>query len=579
MSFTPRFLDEIRNRLSLSEIVGRRVRLTRAGREHKGLCPFHNEKSPSFYVNDDKQFYHCFGCGAHGDVIGFTMQHDNLSFPEAVETLAAQAGLELPKQDPKAKEQAEKAKSLHDLMKVATHWHEEQLYQNANVEALRYLDERGLDEETRRAFKIGFAPEDGQALRVYLKKLGFTDEQMLEAGILRPGKDGREPYAFFRGRIMFPVADRRGRIVAYGGRILPDHLRPPSRSDFTPPKYMNSSDTPLFHKGRMLYSESRARQAAADGAPILVVEGYMDVIACWKAGFAGAVAPLGTAITDDQITRLWQLIPGEVKTPILCFDGDNAGRRAASRAAERIVPLLKPGQSAQFIFLPDGEDPDTLLRGTGGKARFQKMIEDSTPLSEFIWQTHQAAHAGQTPESRAALQKALMDDASRIGDSIVQQHYRDMFKDKLAQAFRPPRQSFRPSPYSSKKPASPALRVSRPASKRAQMGIYILLAVLLNYPDLFDRLEEDLAALDLQNAHDLETLREDIILAHIHTPDLDSHSLKSHLSSIGHENTLNRVLTESVYIHAGFARPGGDSLKAINGWSDFKMQPLQKKIL
>ncbi|HPF79020.1 MAG TPA: DNA primase, partial [Alphaproteobacteria bacterium] len=387
MSIPPRFMEELRSRLTLSDIIGRTVRLTRAGREHKGCCPFHNEKTPSFTVNDDKQFYHCFGCGAHGDVIGFTMQNGNLSFIEAVEALAAEAGMQVPAQSPQEIEKSKKEKSLYSLLEDATRWMEGQLRDPSNKEAYRYIVERGNTDEELSNFRVGYAPSDGQAVRKALQALGYSDAQMIEAGVLRAGKSGREPYAFFRERIMFPVTDRRGRVVAFGGRILPDHLRPPDQGDYTPAKYMNSSDTPLFHKGSQLYGEPRARQAAIDGQDIIVVEGYVDVMACVKAGYAGAVAPLGTALTEEQIMVLWRMIPDQRKVPILCFDGDNAGRRAAARACERILPLLKPDHSARFAFLPDGQDPDSLVNGQGKKA-LQSVLEAAMPLVDFIWLYH-----------------------------------------------------------------------------------------------------------------------------------------------------------------------------------------------
>ena len=368
MYISPRFMAELRDRLTLSEIVGRRVKLTRAGREFKGCCPFHNEKTPSFYVNDDKQFYHCFGCGAHGDAVGFVMQNSNISFIEAVEMLAGEAGLEVPQQTPQEIQKAKQQKDLYDLMEAATQFFEEKLYRPAGKEALQYLQQRGVKEDSLSSFRIGFAPDDAQALYRHLRKEGYSEEQMIESSLIRPSKKGGDPYAFFRERVMFPVTDRRGRVVAYGGRILPDHLRAPDRGSFKPPKYMNSSDTPLFHKGRMLYGESHARQAASDGELVIVVEGYLDVIACFEAGWRGAVAPLGTAMTEDQIASLWKMIPDDRKVPVLCFDGDEAGRRAAARACERILPLLKPNHSARIAFLPEGQDPDSLIKAQGKKA-------------------------------------------------------------------------------------------------------------------------------------------------------------------------------------------------------------------
>jgi len=342
MAFPPRFLDEIRDHLTLSDIIGRRIRLTRAGREFKACCPFHKEKSPSFYVNDDKGFFHCFGCGAHGDVIGFVMRHDNRSFPEAVEQLAHDAGLAVPETSPQERARAAQEKSLYQLVDKAAEFFESALYNAANHGVLEYARGRGLSDKTLADFRIGYAPSEGGALVAYLRAQGFSDAMMLEAGVARKSERDGSLYSFFRDRLIFPVANRRGQIVAFGGRILPDHLRPADRDGFKPPKYINSSETAMFHKGRMVYADSLARQAVADGKPLVVVEGYMDVIAAHQAGFTGCVAPLGTALTEEQIMGLWAMqSSGPAQGPSqggraihLCFDGDDAGRRAASRALD-----------------------------------------------------------------------------------------------------------------------------------------------------------------------------------------------------------------------------------------------------
>lgn len=393
-------MDELRDRLTLSDIVGRRIKLQRASaREYKACCPFHHEKTPSFTLNDDKQFYHCFGCGAHGDVIGFVMQHDNLTFIEALELLAAEAGMQVPRQSPQEVEKAKQQKDLYALLEEAARWFEQKLRESANRDALGYMRDRGVSDQLMAQFRVGYAPADGQALWKHLKDLGYTDQQMADAGVVRPSARGGSPYAFFRERIIFPVADRRGRVVAFGGRILPDHLRSPDRGDDKPPKYINSSDSELFHKGRMLYGESHARQAAADGEKLIVVEGYLDVMACFEAGFRGAVAPLGTALTEEQIAILWKMIAEQSKLPVLCFDGDNAGRRAAARASERILPLLAPDQSALFAFLPEGQDPDSLIRAQG-RAGFAKIIENALPLSDFLWAYNTAGRWFDTPKRK-----------------------------------------------------------------------------------------------------------------------------------------------------------------------------------
>ena len=563
----------------LSDIIGRKVRLTRAGREHKGCCPFHNEKTPSFYVNDDKQFYHCFGCGAHGDAIGFAMTHDNLSFIEAIEALAGEAGMEVPQQSPQEIAKAKEEKSLYSLMEDATRWMEAQLRDPSNITAYRYITERGNTDEQLSGFRVGYAPADGQAVRKAMLALDYTDAQMIECGVLRAGKDGREPYAFFRERIMFPVPDRRGRIVAYGGRILPDHLRPPDRGDYTPAKYMNSSDTPLFHKGSQLYGEPRARQASIDGHSVIVVEGYVDVMACAKAGYPGAVAPMGTALTEEQIMVLWRMIPAERKVPILCFDGDNAGRRAASRACERILPLLKADHSARIAFLPDGQDPDSLVNGQGAKA-LVSIISSAMPLVDFLWVHHTADKKFDTPEDRAGLTKALEQDVLRIPDREVQHYYRQAFKEKVNKAFgqnyggsyggtkggyKNNYQGSYKKPWGKKPHEQPVTAMKRPSFSRQKLVGQVLLASILNHPALFDHVEEELGMLNIQEPR-LNALRQAILAYMCEGGDISANDLQRQMSEQGFVSEIRGLLSESIYTHARFARPQSEIEDVHSGW-------------
>lgn len=577
MSIPPRFLDELRSRLALSDIVGRKVRLQNAGREYKACCPFHNEKTPSFYVNDDKQFYHCFGCGAHGDIVGFVMQHDNLSFIEAIEMLAAEAGLEVPQQSPQEIEKAKQEKSLYTLMEDATKWMEAQLREPANESAYRYITERGISEDQLSAFRIGYAPADRQAMRNFLKAQGYSDAQMIEAGVLRPAGKSGEPYAFFRERIMFPVPDRRGRVVAFGGRILPDHLRPPDHGDYVPAKYMNSSDTPLFHKGKMLYGEPHARQAAADGKPIVVVEGYLDVIAGFKAGYRGAVAPLGTALTEEQILVLWKMIPDDSKIPVLCFDGDEAGRRAAAKAADRILPLLKPNHSARIAFLPEGQDPDSLTQAQGPKA-LAAVIEGAMPLVDFLWQVHTQGKRFDTPEARAGLSKKLEEEALRIPDRDVQHYYRQGFRDKIRQAFgggydkRGGKGGFGQNFKGwvngwkgQKGPNESVIPLKSPGFSRQGVIEQALLATILNHPELFDDIEEQLGSLEMSQKG-LDRVRQAVLSTLSHNAGLDAENLRTYLIEQGFEGELKGILSESVYTHARFARPQTEYEVVKAGW-------------
>ncbi|MCY4393603.1 MAG: DNA primase, partial [Rhodospirillaceae bacterium] len=340
MTITPQFLDELRGRVPVSDVVGKRVKLAKKGREFTGLCPFHSEKTPSFTVNDDKAFYHCFGCGAHGDVIRFVTETEGLTFPEAVGKLAGMAGLTVPQATPQERRRAERAKSLQDACEAGLHFFRRRLDGPDGAAALAYLRRRGVKPETIDAFRLGWAPDGRSALKKALTGEGYSENMLIEAGLLIKPEDGGESYDRFRGRVIFPIADRRGRVIAFGGRALGD----------AQPKYLNSPETPLFSKGQLLYGLDKARQAVRDGpdgpdgkggADVIVTEGYTDVIALHQAGFGGAVAPLGTALTESQIEELWRLTP----EPVLCFDGDEAGRRAAGRALDRLLPRLVPGKT------------------------------------------------------------------------------------------------------------------------------------------------------------------------------------------------------------------------------------------
>lgn len=557
MSFSPRFIQDLRDRLTLSEIVGRRVKLARAGREFKGCCPFHREKSPSFYVNDEKQFYHCFGCGAHGDAVGFVMQHDNLSFPEAVEALATQAGMEVPKQSFDDREYSKKEKSLYALCDEAAKWFEAQLHDPRNKEVLNYIAGRGLSIDTLNAFRLGFAPSDDQALRKILRDQGYTDGQMIEAGIIKQSTtQGREPYSFFRDRLIFPVADARGRIVAFGGRILPEHLRPPQRGDFKPPKYINSSDTLLFHKGRTLYAGQHARLAAKDHK-LIVVEGYMDVIACHQAGFRGAVAPLGTALTEEQISLLWKMIPLDEKEPVLCFDGDEAGYRAAVRAVERVLPLLKPQQSVRIAFLPEGEDPDTFIREKG-KAAFENLINNARSLVDFLWSHQIAGKKFDTPESRAGLAAKLDELATQIPEGQLQYYYKQMLRDKMREFLG---NSWKDQKGKKTKPTSLVALPNISKQKADTLIPQIMLLTVLNHPDIYPYIADEFHRLEM-GTPELEMLYHytlDILENNLgeEEEDIDSEALLNQLKGQGFSDDLDAFLRqERLYIHAGFARPG-----------------------
>ncbi|MEZ5656186.1 MAG: DNA primase [Sphingobium sp.] len=415
MSLSPQFLDELRARTTLSTLIGRSVKVQKAGREYKACCPFHNEKTPSFTINDEKGFYHCFGCGAHGDAIRWMTDNRGLPFIDAVKELADAAGMEVPAADPRAAKRAEQARGLHDAMQAAQNWFEEQLGGIDGAEARAYLEQRGISDATRRAFGFGYAPDSRGMLKTALRD--FPVEMLIEAGLLiQPEDRNRDPYDRFRGRLMIPIRDARGRVIAFGGRILGQGE----------PKYLNSPDTPLFDKGRTLYNIDKALSAARTTGRIIVVEGYMDVIALAQAGIRECVAPLGTALTEHQIERLWKI----ADVPLLCFDGDAAGQKAANRAALRALPHLKPGQSLSFVTLPGGMDPDDLVKAKGS-AGFEACLAAPTPLVEQIWLLERNSAPVETPEARAGLQQRIGEHAGTITDDLVRREYERAFKDRF----------------------------------------------------------------------------------------------------------------------------------------------------
>jgi DNA primase len=576
MSIPSRFLDELRDALPASSVIGRRVHLSRAGREYKACCPFHNEKTPSFYINDDKQFYHCFGCGAHGDIIGFVMDHDNLPFHEAVEALAGQAGLQVPRPSREEAEKAEKAKSLYDVMETAARFCQRSLEAPDAEAARQYLSERGIDANARAEFRIGYAPADGQAMRRHLREQGVSDQQMREAGLLKdPARGNGEPYIFFRERIMFPVTDKRGRVVAFGGRILPDYLRRHAADpNTTPPKYINSPDTPIFHKGRMLYGAAQARRAARADKPVIVVEGYMDVIACARAGFDGAVAPLGTALTEEQIFALWRMMPDDgVATPYLCFDGDDAGKRAAERACMRILPHLGAGKSVRLVFMPGDSDPDTLLRHRGAEA-FRGYLDASVALIDFLWELNTSGRDFSTPEARAALSERIEELAGHIRDRQVQYHYRQAFRDKMRRTFGNTGAHKQGTDARSLKggqgrrsDSQPEIAVPRPQQGRFETARMVLLATMINHPALYNEFEGAFEALQFEDPEMARLHAESLAFFHDYDMyDLDRQAICYHLGICGLSGPLDRLLSDSLYLHAGFARPEVAYETARSGW-------------
>lgn len=560
MAFPPQFLDELRSRLPLADVVGRRVKLQKRGRDFVGLCPFHNEKTPSFTVNEEKGFFHCFGCGAHGDAMTFVMRAEGASFPEAVERLANEAGLAVPQPDPEAREKAERQSTLLGAMEAAAKFFEAELKGGRGRTARDYLENRSLTEETIARFRLGYAPDSRGSLKEALIKQGFPEALLVEGGLLiKPpaenGVGGGASYDRFRGRVMFPITDRRGRVIAFGGRVMGEGE----------PKYLNSPETPLFHKGRVLFGLAQAQEAIRQKNEVVVAEGYMDVIALSQAGLAQAVAPLGTALTEEQILLLWRLAP----EPILCFDGDGAGQRAAARGADRALPLLKPGCSLRFAIMPKGEDPDSLVKAKGAVA-MEEVLSRSVGLADLLWETETAGRQFDTPERKSGLRQHLAGLAARIADRTVQEDYRLEFERRLAEAFgyanrgsggsrgmadrrggagRGGGKGFGQGRGSANRYPGPpverggaALRQGIPDPERRQPEM--LLGIVVNHPRIAHRRAEELAHLMLADSQ-LDKLRQAVIDHAAGTPDLDVEGLKRHLVDAGFGGVLDTLITRN----------------------------------
>jgi DNA primase len=523
MRFPASFLDDLRARLPVSEVVGKRVKLRKAGREWKGLSPFNKEKTPSFFVNDQKQAWFDFSSNKNGSIFDFVMMTEGVGFPEAVERLASMAGMALPTVTPEAEAREERRKTLHDVAELAAKFFEATLQSRNGAKARGYLADRGIDPTTQLQFRIGYAPGDRFALKEHLGAQGIPVEDMVEVGLLVTGDDIPVPYDRFRDRVMFPITDFRGRVVAFGGRALEKDVSA---------KYLNSPETPLFHKGATLYNGALARKAAHEGGQLIVVEGYVDVIAMVSAGFAATVAPLGTALTEDQLALLWKM----ADEPLLCFDGDPAGRRAAYRAVELALPRISPGKSLKFATLPEGQDPDDLVR-SGGREAVADVLASARPLAEMLWLRETEAGGFDTPERRAALDQRIGEVTNAIGDASVRKYYRQDLEARIAQLFAPPERTGAPrfeggrfgtrvdrwqknkrggrlptprevlGPSSARLAVSPIVRGGRSALPAREA--LILLAVI-NHPWLLETHAEDLADLEFRHA-DGDRLRRAIL--------------------------------------------------------------------
>jgi len=506
MKFPPEFLDEIRARLPVSEVAGTKVKLRKEGREWRGLSPFTTEKTPSFFVNDQKGFFHDFSSGKHGDAFAFMMETEGLTFPEAVEKLANMAGLPLPRVSSAEAVQDKKRAGLIDILAMAARVFEANLQGSVGAKARGYLADRGLGPPAQQRFGLGYASPERFALRDALAGLGVTVEAMIDAGLLVHGDDIPVPYDRFRDRAMFPIQDRSGRIIAFGGRAMEAGAKA---------KYLNSPETALFHKGATLFNHHRARKAAHERGAIIVVEGYIDAITVSEAGFPNVVAPLGTALTPDQCALLWAM----AREPILCFDGDGAGRRAAFRAIETAAPLIGVDKSLRFVLLPEGQDPDDLIRASGPSA-MAEHLEAARPLADMLFMRETDGRTFDTPEQRAGLERSLGEAVARIGDETLRRHYAADMRRRLSALFgddrerRPRRDAGARENFAGRRggpfppagprtgwaetPPQPQAKLARKPGAPARETM--ILAIALGHPALIEAHCEELAATELSGA-------------------------------------------------------------------------------
>jgi DNA primase len=541
MALAPAFLDELRTRTPLSALIGRKTRLARNGRNWKGCCPFHNEKTPSFYVYEDH--FHCFGCGAHGDAITFLMRAEGASFPEAVERLAAEAGLQVPKATPREAAREARARDLHGVLAAAEAAFQRRLRLPEGRAGLEYLRRRGLSDDTIARFGLGWSGEGRGALAADLKSDGIEPAQLVEAGLMKyrePDDPASGTVDLFYNRVIFPIRDRRGRVISFGGRVLGDGQ----------PKYLNGPETELFRKRQALYGLDAAREGCFRGAAALVVEGYMDVIALHQAGFAGAVAPLGTALTAEQLELLWRLSP----EPVLCFDGDAAGARAAGRAAELALPLINAERSLKLAMLSGGEDPDTLVK-KGGPAAFQAVLDAARPLSSALYDLLASGRPAATPEQRASLRARLEAAARAIPDKGLASEYRRALLDRFF-AGRGGR------PAQASKLVRPPIQEDGVRRERARN----IIAILLAHPLLLPEVEESFASLDLPEDEPV-ALRAAMLGWLAEAPMLDSADLARHLAQCGLQHAVTWALRPAGLSAA--ARAEAQPGEALDGWWHF----------
>lgn len=561
MALSPQFLDELKHRFTLSDVVGRSVKLVRRGRESTGLCPFHNEKTPSFTVNDQKGFYHCFGCGAHGSVIDFVMNTQGMTFPETIEVLAAEVGMEVPKPSREEVERQKERASLAEVMDAVAGWYRTQLRSQIGKGALDYIKGRGLMDETLDYFGLGYAPASRTALKDAMAARDIDEDQLVETGMLIKPEDGGAAYDRFRDRLMFPITDRQGRVIAFGGRALSKDVKA---------KYLNSPETSLFHKGATLYNWANARAASYDAGQVLVVEGYMDVIALAQFGIDYAVAPLGTALTEEQISHLWHM----ADEPILSFDGDNAGQRAAGRAVERALPMLRPGKSLRFMMMPPGDDPDSLVQREG-RGAVEGLIDKAEPLVSMLWQNLTAGVQADTPERRAGLEKKIFTKLAEIQDENVKTLYQREFRDRLFKQFRPQRGGMAKGGFKRQagKRLAPATgllastKLGRATSGSAVTDTIqqLLVLTLVNHPEILVRYEEEVASLNF-TVPGLDGVRNALIDKTAFGDALDREAVHAHLEGAGQMDIVRKLASDTALKGDWFAWPEAALSDALTGF-------------
>ena len=478
-----RFLDEVRSKVSIVDVVGAKVKLVRKNREYTGLCPFHNEKTPSFTVNEAKGFYHCFGCGAHGDIIKFEMEANGLPFMDAVTKLANKAGLKVPKFNKENEEEAKHRSSWFEIMELAVGYFEKNLFLPDGAEALNYLTARGFDEDIIKKFRLGYAP-DNNGLRAYLSSKNVSESDMIELGLAVLSEKNSKVYDFFRNRVMIPIIDKRNRTIGFGGRVMGKEE----------PKYLNSPETPIFNKRKILYNLNYARDKAYEHKRIIVCEGYMDVIAQSKYGFDYAVAPLGTALTEDQIQEAWKICP----EPTLCFDGDSAGIRAAVRSVDRVLPILKPGYSLKYVFLPDKMDPDEFLKSKGAE-EYEKAITSTMPLADLLWKKNLQSQPIDTPEQKAKFENNIYEEISKITDEKVRGYYLQDIKSRIytelrggknSQVQAPQKYTQRPKPVKTKEKLTIKYGLDDKVAR-------FILSAFVCHPELISEFEEKVSMFEI----------------------------------------------------------------------------------